>query len=63
MDGVRNEDVRRRAGIERVLASRVEQSITDGLDTWREWMSTVWLEGRLMAEVNGGRVWGRPRLG
>ena len=38
MDRVWNEEVRRRAGIERELASH-------GLGIWKEWMSTVWPEG------------------
>ena len=33
MDRVRNEEVRRRAGIGREFSSRVDQR--DGLDTWR----------------------------
>ena len=41
MDRVRNEEVRRRAGIERELASRA----SDGFGKWKEWMSTVWPEG------------------
>ena len=40
MDGVRNEEVRRRAGIERELASS-----SDRLGMWKEWTSTVWPEG------------------
>ena len=38
---VGNEEVRRRAGIERV-ASRADQC---GLVMWKEWMCTVWPEG------------------
>ena len=37
-----------RAGIERELACRVGQRVLlykDGFDTWRESMSTLWLEG------------------
>ena len=46
MDRVRNEEVRRRAGIERELASRADQRVYwDGLGMWKEWMSTVWPEG------------------
>ena len=61
MDRVRNEEVRRRAGIEMELASRADQSI-----------EVVWACGKkddyrmarrvLMAEVSGGRVRGRSRL-
>ena len=45
MDRVRNEEIRRRAGIERELASKVDQRVSRCSDTWREWMSTVCLEG------------------
>ena len=44
MDRVGNEDLRMRAGIEMELVSRADQEYWDGLGTWREWMSTVWLE-------------------
>ena len=44
MDRVRNEQVRRRAGIERELEYRMARRV-------------------LMAEVIGGRVRGRPKLG
>ena len=43
MDRVRNEEVRRRAGIERELG-RVDQRI-EMVWTQREWTSTLWLEG------------------
>ena len=63
MDKVRNEEVRRRAGIERELASRADQRVlrwfghVERMDEYR-------LARRvLMAEVSGGRVRGRPRLG
>ena len=63
MDRVRNEEVRRRAGIERELASRAHQRVlrwfghVGRMDDYRM-ASRV-----LMAEVTGGRVRGRPRLG
>ena len=42
MDRVRNEAVRRRAGKERKLASRADQSIEMAwARTWTEWMTTV----------------------
>ena len=45
MDRVRNEEVRRRAGIERELASRADRRVfIEGLGMWKEWMSTVWPE-------------------
>ena len=42
MDRFRNLEVHMRAGIERELASRVDQ----GVLCWLEWMCTVWPEGR-----------------
>ena len=44
MDRVRNEEVRRRAGIERELASRADQRVLRWFGHV-EWMSTVWPEG------------------
>ena len=63
MDRVRNEEVCRRAGIERELASRADQSVlrwfghVERMDEYRMARRV------LMAEVSGGRVRGRPRLG
>ena len=45
MDRVRNEEVRRRAGIDRELASTVDQKVLNWFDTRRERVSIVWLEG------------------
>ena len=63
MDRVRNEEVRRRAGIERELASRADQRVL----TWLgqvERMDEYRMERRvLITEVSGRRVRGRPRLG
>ena len=64
MDRVRNEEVRRRAGIERELAaSRADQRVL-------RWFGHVERKDEyriarrvLMTEVSGGRVRGRPRLG
>ena len=63
MDRVRNQEVRRRAGIERVLASSADQRVlrwfghVGRMDEYR-------MAGRvLMAEVSGGRIRGRQRLG
>ena len=39
MDRVRNEEVSRRAGIERGLASRVDHRVLRWCCMWREWMS------------------------
>ena len=41
MDRVRNEEVSRRTGIERELASRADQRVLSGLGMWKEWMTTV----------------------
>ena len=63
MDRVRNEEVRRRDGIERELASRADQRVlrwfghVERMDYYRTARRV------LMAEVSGGRVRGRPRLG
>ena len=58
-----NEEVRRRAGIERELVSRAGQRVlrrfghVERMDEYRMARRV------LMAEVSGGRVRGRPRLG
>ena len=63
MDRVRNEEVRRRAEIERELASRADQRVlrwfghAERMDDYRMARRV------LMAEVTGERVRGRPRLG
>ena len=63
MDRVRNEEERRRAGIERELAGRADQRVlrwfghVERMDEYRIARRV------LMAEVSGGRVRGRPRLG
>ena len=63
MDRVRNEEVRRRAGIERELANRVDQRVlrwfvhVERMDDYRM------VRRVLMAEVSGGRIRGRQRLG
>ena len=63
MDRVRNEEVRRRAGIEMELASSADQRLlrwfghVERLDDYR--MARM----LLMAEVSWGQVRGTPRLG
>ena len=63
MDRVRNDQVRGRAGTERELASRADQRVlrwfghVEIMDEYRMARKV------LMAEVSGGRVRGRPRLG
>ena len=63
MDRVRNEEARRRAGIERELASRADQRVLRWFGHV-ERMNVYHMARRvLMAEVSGGRARGRPRLG
>ena len=63
MDSVRNEKVSRKAGIERELTSRADQRVSrwfghvESMDEYRTARRV------LRAEVSGGRVRGRPRLG
>ena len=63
MDRVKNQEVRRRAGIERELASRADQRVlrwfghVERMDNYRMARRV------LMAEVSGGWVRGRLRLG
>ena len=63
MDRVRNEEVSRRAGIERELASREDQSVL----RWSghvERMEEIHMARRVLeAEVSGGLVRGGPRVG
>ena len=60
---VRNEEVRSRAGIEREFANREDERVlrwfghVERMDEYRMARKV------LMAEVSGGRVRGRPRLG
>ena len=63
MDRVGNEDVRRRTGIERELASRADRRVLRWF-WYVERMDECRMARRvLLAEVIGGRVRGRPRLG
>ena len=41
---VRKEELHRRGGMERELASRADQSVLRYLGMWKEWMSTIWPE-------------------
>ena len=63
MDRVRNEDVRRRAGIEREFASRVDQRVFRWFGLVERMDEFRMARRVLMAEVSGGRVRCRPRLG
>ena len=62
MNGVRNEEVRRRAGIERELSSRADKRVLRWFGHV-ERMDVYSMAILLMVEVSGGRVRGRPRLG
>ena len=63
MDRVRNEEVRRRAGIEPELASRADQRVLRWLGHV-ERMNAYRMSRRvLMAEVSGGRARGRLKFG
>ena len=63
MEGIRNEEVRMRAGIEREFVSRADQRVlrwfghVERMDEYRMARRV------LMAEESGGRVQGKPRLG
>ena len=62
MERVRNEEVHRRAGIERELTSRADQRVLRWFG-YVERMDEYRMARRvLMAEVSGRRVPGRPRL-
>ena len=63
MDRVRNEKVRRTAGIKRELASRADQRVLRGIGHVEKMDDYRVARRVLMAEVSGGRVRGRPRLG
>ena len=63
MDRVRNEEVRRRAGIERKLASRADQRVLRWFGQVKRMDEYRMARRVLMAKVSGGRVRGRPRLG
>ena len=63
MDRVRNEEVHRRAEIEKGLASGADQRVLrwfGHVERMDEYRMAIMV---LMAEVSGGRVRGRPRLG
>ena len=63
MDRVRNEEVRRRAGIERELPSRADQRVLRWFGRVERMDEYRMARRVLMAEVSGGRVRRRPRLG
>ena len=63
MDRVRNEEVRRRAGIERESASRADQRVLKWFGHVERMNEYRMARRVLMAEVSEGHVRGRPRLG
>ena len=63
MDRVRKETVRRRAGIEMELASRADQRVLKWFGHVERMDDCRMARRVLMAEVSGGRVRGRPKLG
>ena len=62
-DRVRNEEVHRRAGIERELASRADQRVLRWFGHVERMNEYRMARRVLMAEVSGGWELGRPRLG
>ena len=63
MDRVINEEVRRRAGIEGELASRANQRVLRWFGHVEKMHEYRMAKKVLIAEVSGGRVRLRPRLG
>ena len=63
IDRVRNEEVRRTAGIEIELASRADQRVLKWFGHVERMNNYRMARRVLMVEVSGGRVRGRPRLG
>ena len=63
MDGVTNEEVCRRAGIDRELESRADQGIFGWFGHVERTDEYRMARRVLMAEVRGGWIRGRPRLG
>ena len=63
MDRVSNEEVRRRAGIERELASRADERVLRWFGHVKRMDEYRVARRVLMAEVSLGRIRGRPRLG
>ena len=60
MDRVRNEEVGRRAGIERELASRADQRVLRWFGHVERMDEHRMARRVLLAKVSGGRVRGRP---
>ena len=62
MDRITNEEVRRRAGIGKVLASRVDQRVLRWFGHVERMDESRLARRVMMAVVSGGRVQGRPRF-
>ena len=62
MDRVRNEEQRRRVGIESELASRADQRVLRWFGHVQRMDEYNTARRVLISEVSGGRVQGRPRL-
>ena len=63
MDRIRNEEVRKRAGIERELASRADQRVLRWLGHVERMDEYRMARRVFIAEISGGLVRGKPRLG
>ena len=63
MDRVRNEEVRRRVGIGKGFVSRADQRVLRCFGHVKKMDQYRMARRVLTAEVSGGRVRGRPRLG
>ena len=63
MDRVRNEEVRRRTGIQMELGNRVDHIVLRWFGHMERMDECHMYRSELMAEVSGGRVRARPRLG
>ena len=63
MDRVRNEEVPRKAGIERELVSRADQRVLRWFGHVERMDKYCMARRVLMAEISQARVRGRPRLG
>ena len=62
MDRVRNEEVRKRAGIERELVSKADQRVSRWFGHAERMDAYSMARRVLMAKVSGGQVRGRSRL-
>ena len=63
IDRVRYEDVLRRVGIETVLANKADRRVLRSFGLVERMDEYSMARRVLMADVSGGQVWGRPRIG